>query len=515
MKRRSFLRHTCHSLAIPGLMSSFGFSSPKNLSSFLRTAMQTDKVLVLIYLQGGNDGLNTVVPLDQLSALDKVRKNVMLPEGRLLRLDGTNVALHSALQGFKSLYTEGRLEIIQSVGYPDQNYSHFRSTDIWMSGSGSDTTINSGWTGRYLSNDYPGFPAGYPNETNPDPLAIELGYGSSLLFQGPASNMSMVLNDPTAFYQLVENVETPAPDTNAGDKLRHVRLTALQSQQYGKVVQKAANLVTHQEPYPDTDLAQQLKVVSRLIAGGLKTSLYLVRIGGFDTHDAQVDASDHTKGEHASLLLQVNDAVMAFMKDLEYHGADDRVIGMTFSEFGRRIASNASLGTDHGSASPLFVFGNKVKGGVLGNNPVILGNTTAQHNLDMQYDFRQVYTSILEQWFGVDESHRTDILMNNFDTIPVIREANTVGISEKVITQSLRVYPNPVVNTSVIQFLSTGQPVYIEAIDMQGRRVTPIFNGTLPAGVQSIPLNLHQLEKGRYFVVLRSNSDVQTASVLK
>src|SRR6267378_2518321 len=173
MKRRTFLHHVSHSLALPGLMGCFGFLSPKRLSSFLRMAAETDKVLVLIYLQGGNDGLNTVVPLDQLSALHTVRPQVVLPDDKLLNIKGTKLALHPALDGFRSLYTEGRLEIIQSVGYPQQNYSHFRSTDIWMSGSDATTLVPSGWVGRFINNEYPDFPQGYPNATVTDPLAIE------------------------------------------------------------------------------------------------------------------------------------------------------------------------------------------------------------------------------------------------------------------------------------------------------------------------------------------------------
>ncbi len=479
-------------------------------------AQGTDKVLVLIYLQGGNDGLNTVIPVDQLSALHSVRPQVVLPDNKILKLSGTNVALHPALDGFKSLYNEGKLEIIQSVGYPQQNYSHFRSTDIWMSGSDATKLVPSGWAGRYLNNGYPDFPQGYPNTTTPDPLAIELGYGSSLIFQGPTANMSMVISDPTSFYQLVNNQEESAPDTDAGDKLRFVRLTARQSQQYGQVVKDAANKVTQQPGYADDNsLAQQLKIVARLIAGGLQTSLYMVRLGSFDTHNAQVDPADHSNGVHASLLSKLSSAVVSFMNDLKYQNIDDRVIGMTFSEFGRRITSNASGGTDHGSALPLFVFGNKVNGGVLGNNPVIPGNATNENNLDMQYDFRQVYTSILEQWFGATEADRQNILMNNFGSLPVIRDATITSVPEKYDPKTLNVYPNPIREMTTIEFTSSGQAVSIDVIDIQGRKTDNIFTGSLAAGKQAVPWNASQLTSGRYFVLLRTAAGSQTRSIVK
>lgn len=508
MNRRKFLRHAGHSLAIPGLVSSFGFSMArgKSLQSFLQLASGTDRVLVMIYLQGGNDGLNTVVPLDQMSVLNKVRPHVVLPDKELLELEGTSVGLHPALKDFKSLFDEKRLGIIQNTGYPEQNYSHFRSTDIWMSGSDADQLVNSGWPGRVLAQEFPQYPEEYPNVDMPDPLSVEIGYGSSLLFQGPTASMSVVLNNADSFYDLVDNVEEEAPDTIAGDKLKFVRLIARQSQLYGQVVKEAAQKVKNHSSYPeDNELAAQLKIVSKLIAGGLKTPVYMVRIGGFDTHDAQVLANDHTSGEHAELLKKVNDAVMAFVRDLEFQGTDDRVLGMTFSEFGRRIVSNASLGTDHGSAAPMFVFGNEVTGGIVGDNPIISPNSTYEHNLDMQFDFRQVNASILEQWFGVDNSDASSALLGNFDTLPIIGKPDPVisGINPYKDT-TLKVYPNPITGPGHIEFNSDGAPVEISLIDLQGRKLQTIHSGTLPKGTHNLGWNAAGLNRGRYFLVYKT-----------
>lgn len=513
MKRRTFLRHATHSLAIPGIVGSLGFSGAhaRSLASFLRFASETDKVLVLIYLQGGNDGLNTVIPLDQIPALTMVRPHVVLPANKLVPLSNlSNVALHPALSGFRSLYGEGRLGIVQSVGYSDQSYSHFRSTDIWMSGSGSHELVNSGWTGRYLSKGYPTYPTDYPNETTPHPLAIELGYGASLLFQGPVAAMSTVINNPESFYQLIENADEEAPDTDAGAKLKYIRLIARQSQQYGKVLKEAAEHVQTQGYYPDNNyLAQQLKIVAKLIAGGLKTSLYLVRIGGFDTHNEQVVASDHTQGRHAELLGELDRAVMSFMQDLDYLGIDDKVVGMTFSEFGRRIVSNASLGTDHGSASPIFVFGNQVRGGVLGGNPVISPYATYADNLEKQFDFRQVYASLLEQWFGSPTGEIADVMLGDFETLPLIGK-DSVGLKE-----AFSVYPNPIQDHATIEFVSAGGAVDIEVIDMSGRRVEHVYAGSLPVGGHSLSWNTGSLNAGRYFVVVHGKDQKQVKSVIK
>ncbi|GJM30962.1 MAG: hypothetical protein DHS20C17_35970 [Cyclobacteriaceae bacterium] len=503
MKRRRFLHRASHLLAAPGLIGGFGFSLPeqKALNSLLKFASESDRVLVIIYLEGGNDGLNTVVPLDQLSPLSRVRQQVFIPEERLLPLNNTQVGLHPSLAGFRSLFNEGRLGIIQSVGYPDQNFSHFRSTDIWMSASDSKQLVTSGWSGRYLSNQFPGYPESYPNEEFTDPLAVEIGYGASLVFQGPEAAMGMVVSNPDSFYDLLENIEEPAPDTLAGEKLRYVRLIAKQSELYGEVVKQAASKITQQKSYPDGNaLADQLKIVARLIAGGLKTPLYMVRLGGFDTHSNQVDQDNHTQGTHANLLRKLDGAVSSFMNDLEFLGVDDRVVGMTFSEFGRRIVSNASSGTDHGAAAPMFVFGNEVIGGVLGTNPEISRRATYEDNLDMQYDFRQIYASMLQQWLGSSESNNAEVFSREFDTVPIIGESY---LSNLEASDLLKVYPNPVTGPAEIEFITNGSPLEVDLIDLQGRKLQGLYSGNPVAGFHRITWNPGKLNKGQYLVVLK------------
>ncbi len=520
MNRRKFLRHATHSVAIPGLLSSMGMAMPGRdpLQTLVNLSSDTDKVLVMIYLQGGNDGLNTVVPMDQLSALNAVRPHVILPENKILPLAGTQAGFHPAFSDMKTLFEEDRLGIVQNVGYPNQNYSHFRSTDIWMSGSDADVLVNSGWPGRVLTQAYPGYPDQFPNTDMPDPLSVEIGHGSSLLFQGPTAAMSMVLNDVSSFYNLLENVEEAAPDTAAGEKLKFVRLIARQSQQYGKVVVDAAEKVKKHVAYPeDNTLADQLKVVSKLIAGGLKTPVYMVRLGGFDTHDAQVLAGDHTQGEHADLLKKVNDAIISFVKDLEFHGVDDRVLGVTFSEFGRRIVSNASLGTDHGAAAPMFVFGNAVRGGIIGSNPVIDRNSTYQHNLEQEFDFRQVNASIMQQWFGWGESATTEAMLGTFATVPVIGEKQVVSNVLQEAEATVSIYPNPMSDHDRVQvsFVSDGEPVDLQLVDIQGKSRGTIFRGTKATGPQKVSWSPAGLAKGHYFLVISKGGKRQSFPLIK
>ncbi|NBP06276.1 MAG: hypothetical protein EBV15_08685, partial [Bacteroidetes bacterium] len=202
-------------------------------------------VLVLIQLNGGNDGLNTVIPLDQYTNLTKARSNVIIQDTKVLKLNGVNgTGLHPAMTGLQSLYNNGLVNIIQDVGYPNPNFSHFRSTDIWM--SGSDTTENwtSGWMGRYLDAEFPGFPDGFPNTGAPDPPAIQIGGMVSLATMGASVNMAMAITDPSNFYSLVNGTTDPVPNTPAGRELEFLRIMANQTNQYGTSIKNAASKAT-------------------------------------------------------------------------------------------------------------------------------------------------------------------------------------------------------------------------------------------------------------------------------
>lgn len=490
-------------------------SSGRALQKLLNLSNETDKVLVLIFLEGGNDGLNTVVPLSSYSGMSQVRPHVILPENSILPVEGTDFGFHPSLSGFKSLYDEQRLQVIQSVGYPDQNFSHFRSTDIWMSASNSNELVTSGWSGRYLESLHPSFPDAYPNPENPDPLAVELGHGSSLLFQGKAASMSMVINDVSSFYELLQNEESEAPETLAGDKLRYVRLVAQQSQKYGEAVTSAAEKITDQRPYPEGNwLAQQLKVVSRLIAGDLKTPIYMVSLGGFDTHDAQVENSDHRQGEHADLLKTLNDAVVAFMQDLEYLGVDDRVVGMTFSEFGRRIVSNASLGTDHGSSAPLFVFGNAVRGGTIGHTPEISGQETYEDNLSMEHDFRQVYSSVLSQWFETEDTTVNEAMLREFNQLPIFGDAVTTALNV-IPQQTLSLYPNPARSHATLEFMASRSRLEITLIDLSGKVMGKLYHQGHPGGKFSLQFDVTSLKAGRYIITINADGQKSFKHMIK
>lgn len=517
MKRRSFLRHTFHAAAVPSVLGTMGFnmaqsSSMKNL---LQQASLSGKALVMIFLEGGNDGLNTVIPRDRFSELEALRGDLGLKEDQVLKLWDAEVGLHPALTDLRDLYNDGRFQIIQNVGYPNQNFSHFRSTDIWMSGSDSNQQLSTGWSGRFLNDAFPDYPEAFPNEEMQDPLSVEIGYGSSLLFQGQNATTSVTVNNVQSFYELLDNVEQDAPDSAAGEKLRFVRLIARQSQLYGERIVDVASRVNDHVPYPaDNYLADQLQVVSKLIAGGSQTPLYLVRLGGFDTHDAQVLENDNTQGGHAELLTMLNDAIATFMDDLEFHGIGDKVLGMTFSEFGRTILANASNGTDHGAAAPMFFFGNAVKGGVTGRNPVLDASMTYEDNLDHQYDFRQLYASVLSQWFDVDAGQSNRVLLKDYQTLEIIGESTILDTPSNHF-QDFKVFPNPVRDIATIQFTGNQEMVSVDVLDMRGTKVQTLHRGRSKPGPNTLSWNAHRLEPGRYFVLLTLGNQRKVFSVVK
>jgi len=355
MERKKFIRNSLALLA-PTMISGNPIHILQDhplLNTELLGTSSTDKVLVIIQLSGGNDGLNTVIPLSNYNNYYNARTNIALPEKKILKLTGNNATgIHPSMTAFQKLFADGKLNIVQSVGYPQPSFSHFRATDIWMSGSNSDQYLNTGWAGRFLNYEYPGYPDAYPNSNNPDPIAIQIGSLATLTCQGPAVNMALSISDPNSFYNLIEGTDAAVSNTNAGYELSFLRSIAKQTNQYTVRIKQASDSVKQQVTYPNNSLAAQLKIVARLIKGGLRTKVYMVNYGGFDTHSGQVVSTDTTTGAHANLLKVLSDSVAAFQSDLSGLEIEDRVIGMTYSEFGRRIKSNASGGTDHGSSAP-------------------------------------------------------------------------------------------------------------------------------------------------------------------
>lgn len=527
MKRRQFLRNTLPAaVTLPALLNGFSVKAYTGASPLVQalmgTATDTDKVLVLIQLNGGNDGLNMVIPVEFYSGYHNARANIAIPQNKVLALNGTaKTGLHPSMTGMQTLYNEGKLNIVQAVGYPSPNFSHFRATDIWMSAADSEQILPSGWIGRYLNTEFPGYPETFPNTQMPDPLAIEIGAIPSLTFQGPSMNMGFNILDPTSFYDFLNGVEDPVPNTPWGKELKYIRLIARQSEAYSAVIRSAAQSVTSQGSYPSNNwLAQQLRIVARLIKGGLKTRVYMVSTGGFDTHSGQVNTLDVTTGTHAMLMSHLSDGIKSFMDDLKGLGIEDRVIGMTFSEFGRRIKSNSSFGTDHGAAAPVFVFGKNVRPGITGNNPSIPTSSSVNDNIPYQYDFRSIYASLLQQWFCVDAANLQTILLKNFQQMPlaVNSACATTGLDDIIRGEGdelITNYPNPFVESTKITFRSKGGHTLIQVIDPLGRVIRTLTDKVYTAGAYTLTFESQGLPLGVYYARFQNGSIQQVRPMLK
>ena len=370
-----------------------------------------DRILVVVQLSGGNDGLNMVVPYTQ-SAYYKARPGIGVPERNVLKLGSRDtVGLHPSMTGIKELYDAGQCSIIQGVGYPNPNRSHFKSMDIWHTADTNAT--GNGWLGRYFDAECCGYgkgESGKPEEGSNAvsgspgiaigrnaPLAMQgqqvkpVAFENEDLFRWTGQDIDKELAEPYSHLTQREISADADPESNASFLTR----TTLDAQVSSDLIRKAVR----QRPlaqYPGSDIARQLAMVAAMIRAGLPTRVYYVNHGGFDTHAGQGGA----QGRHAQLLTQLSAAIRAFYADLKASEADSRVLTMSFSEFGRRVSQNASQGTDHGTAAPMMLFGPMVRPGVIGDHPSLtdLDDGDLKHTLD----FRCVYAGILSGWLKAD-----------------------------------------------------------------------------------------------------------------
>jgi uncharacterized protein (DUF1501 family) len=436
MKRRNFIKAATSGIILPVLVEGLGVKAFANNSTLVQSLLGTnapaqDRVLVMINMNGGNDGLNTVIPLDQYSQYLNLRSNIAIPQNQVLPLASTfATGLHPSLTGLQQMHNNGKLSIVNSVSSPNPNLSHYRANEIWMTATSANVYGNSGWLGRYADDRYPNYPANYPTVDMPDPLAIQIGYLTSTVLASSQQSMAVALSTPEEFSELVgESTTAPLNDPSvcceAADLIAFIRKQQVLSIGYAAEIKAAALAGSTMAIYPTNNkVADQLKIVARLIHGGLKTKIYFITQGGYDTHSSQVSTNNTTTGDHANLLKELSDAIAAFQQDLGLQGTEDKVLGMTYSEFGRRANSNNSKGTDHGVAAPMFVFGSSIKQQMIGSNPNLSDLTVAsgQYDIKMQVDFRRVYRDILQDWFGVTKAKSAQLIYQDFQTTSILSD---------------------------------------------------------------------------------------------
>lgn len=398
MKRRNFIRNTAFAsgaLLIPSFLKPFEAMAIDQLSGH--------KNLVVIQLSGGNDGLNTIVPYGMDTYYQK-RKTIAINPADVIRLDDLQ-GMNPALSALKGIYDQGWMSIINNVGYPNPDRSHFRSMDIWQTASDADQFLSSGWIGRFLDSNCSSCEFPY--------TAIEVDDTLSLAMKG-LSKKGIAVKDPARLYR---NTREPffkdilnSHDQNLNeDNLGYLYKTMIETYSSADYIQNTTRNYQSSRDYPPSAFASQLKTVSRFINSGLSTRVYYVSLSGFDTHVGQ-------KVQQSRLLKQYAEGVAAFLTDLNKTGKLDETLVMTFSEFGRRVEQNASNGTDHGTANNVFVFGGKLKkAGIFNPAPDL---TDLDHG-DLKYrvDFRQVYASILDKWLDVNNSQ---ILNRRFEGLDFI-----------------------------------------------------------------------------------------------
>ena len=483
-------------------------------SKFLNrlSAANNDKILILLQLGGGNDGLNTIIPVTNDIYYQKRPTIAITKQESILLSD--DIGMHPAMSPLESLWGAGKMSVVNNVGYHDQDRSHGRSTDIWVSGSDSNQTITSGWAGRFLVEDNPDFIQNPPEF----PLGVRIG-GPASLFQSDFGNLGVTFGGAAQFSQFLDRGgfydEQAVPETNFGRSLSYTRKIANASFKYLESIQTAADSAQNLGEYPNSSLANSLAIVAKLIRGGLPTKVYVVSRGGFDSHNNQGGA----EGSHANNLNDVAASIQAFYADLAQDELDKKALTMTFSEFGRTLNENGSQGTDHGSSAPVMVFG-PVNGGIYGEHANL---TDLDNSGDPIYnmDYRSIYSAILDDWFELEPETKAQVLQGDYEHLDLIEKSATSNENRHPIPKEFTLFqnfPNPFNPSTLISF-SLPQSAFVQLgiFDVSGKLVHTLVDKKLAAGRHEIRFNGSALASGVYLYRLKTPGGIlsKTMTLLK
>ena len=394
------------SATLPGFLARTAHAATAIGTDDGTNASNHDRILVIVQLSGGNDGLNTVIPYAD-DRYHRARPSLRIDARNVLRLNDT-LGLHPSMPGFRDLHERGRLSVITNVGYPNPDRSHFRSMDIWQTANMDPSAANGGWLGRAAT-----AARGEPRTDSTSPFAIHIDQERlPLALTGTESTPSfgsldeLQLDDAEEIlehYQRMTKERRPGePSESEAERRRQfverTSIAACEQAQRLSIVRAeadASRLHAPAAPYPNFGLAQRLKDIATLIGADFGSRVYYTGLSGFDTH-ARQDLS------HASLLEQVSSSITAFDMDMQARGLSDRVMLMTFSEFGRRVGENGSRGTDHGAAAPMFVVGGNARPGIVGADPDLRDVQGTDGDVTHAVDFRSIYRTLLEDWLSID-----------------------------------------------------------------------------------------------------------------
>lgn len=556
MDRRHFLKKLPVAVGAPFLLNGVALQPMFAHSKLSQAARMSanDRAMVIIQLHGGNDGLNAVIPVNQYSDYYNLRPNLAIPDSgsrRFITLDPTlpssqQVGLHPDMVGVKELYDQGRVSILQNVGYENMNGSHFKGRDIWFGGVGYNDPVTSGWIGRYLELAFKQegyqFPQDSPNPDRPDPLGLEFSNEVSLGFHTEDTVPAAIsIPNPATFFDFVSGLEgyneeikidprgfppEAIADSLYGEELNWILGIEQGTDKYAQRLQTAYKSgdafksgVNYPKIYPlaapngslNNPLSRNLEIIAKLLQGGCQTKVFLIRMGGFDTHVNQVENYDNTLGNHAALLYHVSSAMKAFQDDLKARSLDGRVLTVTLSEFGRRAKANGSYGSDHGTVAPMFVFGNGINPGVIGNSPDLSkienhGGNLSDRKEDIT-DYRVVFSTILQDWLEVPAANIPVIFpglgTNNqpaaSDKVPLFGRVTAL---DEFVRQRFRLdncQPNPVRTQTTIPFyINTAAHVTLILYDLRGKQIRVLLDEYKPAGEHMVTIDLTMLPSGTY-----------------
>jgi len=412
--RRAFLRQVANSFGNVPTLNPLSLG-PKivDLTS-LMTPEQTEdlkrRILIVIQLSGGNDGINTVIPYSQ-QAYYNARPTLQLDKSQVLQLNG-DVALHPNMTAMKDLYDSGHMAIVLGAGYPNPNRSHYEAMNIWQTAS-PETAFTTGWLGRYL--DLAKSSNSSINAVNLNPIIPPALIGQKQRAMAIANldgfrikplNRNITQTQSAEAIKALDSIQCSSCQeyNNLVNAMVEAGLNAITA---SEIVQQAASKYQTSVSYPKNDFANRLKLAAQIVTSTLHPQIVYLQIGGFDTHANQ-------KNTQASLLKILSDGISAFYRDMDSKGIANDLLVMTFSEFGRRVKENGSLGTDHGTAEPMFLVGGRTKGGLYGTYPSL----TELDNGDLKFtvDFREVYATVLQDWLGADTSR---VLYSNFERLSI------------------------------------------------------------------------------------------------